>query len=238
MSLSLQLRSWFSSDSILGESVCVLVTQSCLTLSDPMDCGPPASSVHGILQARILEWIAIPFSRGSSRPRAHTQASRIAGIFLTIWATREAPESLLMSSMLRATSGSPWWEYHCWLILLGRFSSSWLNLSHSINVLEHKLSQNLSNMTTLILEFMCQQAPPINCFACSLWATFPPLSCSPSLRITACWQPAPSTFTCSALSLHSFSFPIVLFYQRSPVFVNLDIHLGLTVDLISPLMLH
>ena len=87
--------------------VCVLVTQSCLTLSDPMDCGPPASSVHGILQARILEWIAIPFSRGSSRPRAHTQASRIAGRFLTIWATRGAPESLLMSSMLRATSGSP-----------------------------------------------------------------------------------------------------------------------------------
>ena len=47
----------------------VLVAQSCPTRCDPMDCGPPGSSVHGILQARILEWIAIPFSRGSSRPR-------------------------------------------------------------------------------------------------------------------------------------------------------------------------
>ena len=42
----------------------VFVTQSCLTLCDPMDCGPPDSSVHGILQARILEWVAILFSRG------------------------------------------------------------------------------------------------------------------------------------------------------------------------------
>ena len=42
------------------------LTQSCLTLSDPMDCSPPGSSVHGILQARILEWVAMPFFRGSS----------------------------------------------------------------------------------------------------------------------------------------------------------------------------
>ena len=47
---------------------CVLVTQSCLTLCDPMDCSPPGSSAHGILQGRILEWLAIPFSRGSSWP--------------------------------------------------------------------------------------------------------------------------------------------------------------------------
>ena len=47
----------------------MLVAQSSLTLCDPMDCSPPDSSVHGILQARILEWVAIPFSRGSSQPR-------------------------------------------------------------------------------------------------------------------------------------------------------------------------
>ena len=47
----------------------VLVTQSCLTLCNPIAYSLPDSSVHGILQARILEWIAIPFSRGSSRPR-------------------------------------------------------------------------------------------------------------------------------------------------------------------------
>ena len=55
-----------------SESVKVLVSQLCLTLCDPMDCNPPASSVHGITQARILEWVAIPFSRGSSQPRGWT----------------------------------------------------------------------------------------------------------------------------------------------------------------------
>ena len=60
---------------------CVLVTQSCLTLCNPMDCSPPSSSVHGILQARILEWVTMPFSRGSSWPRDQTQVYRIAGRF-------------------------------------------------------------------------------------------------------------------------------------------------------------
>ena len=56
----------------------VLVVQLCLTLCDPMDCSSPGSSVHGILQARILEYVAIPFSRGSSQPRDQTQVSGIA----------------------------------------------------------------------------------------------------------------------------------------------------------------
>ena len=68
----------------------VLVAQSCPTLCSPMDCSPPGSSVHGILQARILEWVAAPFSRGDSPPRDRTQISCIAGRFFTIWATREA----------------------------------------------------------------------------------------------------------------------------------------------------
>ena len=55
----------------------VLVTQSCLTLCDPMDCSPPGSSVHGILQARILVWVAILFSKGSSRSRDRTQVSAL-----------------------------------------------------------------------------------------------------------------------------------------------------------------
>ena len=49
--------------------VCAKSLQSYLTLCDPMDCSPPGSSVHGILQARILEWVAMPFSRESSQPR-------------------------------------------------------------------------------------------------------------------------------------------------------------------------
>ena len=67
------------------------VTQSCLTLCDPMDCSPPGSSVHGVFQARILEWGAISFSRGSSQPRDQTWVSYMAGRFFIIWATGEAP---------------------------------------------------------------------------------------------------------------------------------------------------
>ena len=62
----------------------MLVTQSCPTLCDLTDYSPPGSSVHGILQARILEWVAIPFSRVSSPPRDQTQVSCIAGMFFTI----------------------------------------------------------------------------------------------------------------------------------------------------------
>ena len=70
-------------------SVYVLAPQSCLTLCDPMDCSRSGSSVHGILQARTLEWVTIPFSRGSSRPRDRTQVSCIAGRFFSIWTTSE-----------------------------------------------------------------------------------------------------------------------------------------------------
>ena len=66
------------------------VAQSCPTLCNPMDCSSPGFSVHGILQARILEWVAISFSRGSSRPRDQTQVFCIAGRRFNIWATREA----------------------------------------------------------------------------------------------------------------------------------------------------
>ena len=65
----------------------VKVAQSCPTLCDPIDY-----TVHGILQARILEWVAFPFSRGSSQPRDRTQVSSVAGRFFTSWATREAQE--------------------------------------------------------------------------------------------------------------------------------------------------
>ena len=86
----------------------VLVAQSCPTLCNPMNCGPPGSSVHGILQARILEWIAIPFSRGSSRPRDRTWVSCIANRFFTIWATgkipREGSHSLLQGFFLNQGS--------------------------------------------------------------------------------------------------------------------------------------
>ena len=62
----------------------VKVTQSCPALCDPMDYSLLGSSIHGILQTRILEWVAIPFSRGSSQPQDQTQVSCIAGRFFTI----------------------------------------------------------------------------------------------------------------------------------------------------------
>ena len=68
----------------------VWVTQLCPTLCDPMDCSLPGSSVHGIFQARILEWVDIPFTRGSSWPRDWTWFSCIAGRFFTVWTIREA----------------------------------------------------------------------------------------------------------------------------------------------------
>ena len=70
--------------SILLDPLLVLITQLYLTLCDPIDCSLPGSSAHGISQARILEWVAIPFSRESSQARDKTQVSCIASSFFTI----------------------------------------------------------------------------------------------------------------------------------------------------------
>ena len=68
----------------------VLLAQSCLTLCDSMDCSPPGSSVHWIIQGRLLEWVAISPSREPSQPRNWTFACCISGRFFTVCATREA----------------------------------------------------------------------------------------------------------------------------------------------------
>ena len=75
------------------KKVKVLVAQLCLTLCNPINCSPPGSSVLGILQARVLEWVVIPFSRGSSRPRGFTGrfASQIA---------EKAPNPAIMTLVL------------------------------------------------------------------------------------------------------------------------------------------
>ena len=78
------------------------VAQSCPSLCDPMDCSLPGSSVHGIFQARVLEWVAISFSRESSQPRDWTRVSHIAGRRFIVWATRE---DLLYKSFLICCSG-------------------------------------------------------------------------------------------------------------------------------------
>ena len=73
---------------LLGHEWVHEVAQSCPTLYNPMDCSPSGSSVHGIFQARVLEWVAISFSRRSFQPRDWTRVSHIVGF--TVWATREA----------------------------------------------------------------------------------------------------------------------------------------------------
>ena len=90
-SVCIELSLW-----LLLSKKCMLVIQSCLTLCGPMDCNPSGSAAHGILQARLLEGVAIPFCRGSSWPRDQTQISCIAGRFFTIWATREAHKGSLI----------------------------------------------------------------------------------------------------------------------------------------------
>ena len=73
-------------------AVLCLVTQSCPTLWDPMDCSPPGSSLHGDSPGMgcLLEWVVKPSSREFSQPRDWTEVSGLAGRFFTVWATREA----------------------------------------------------------------------------------------------------------------------------------------------------
>ena len=79
-------------------SIHCLVAQLCLTVCDPMDCSPSAPLSMGILQASILEWVAMPSSRASSQPRDQTQVSCIAGGFFTVWATKEVLYSIWSDS--------------------------------------------------------------------------------------------------------------------------------------------
>ena len=82
---------------------------SCIWLCDPIDCSLPGSSIHGIFLARVLEWVAISFSREFSQPRDWTWVSHIAGRRFTVWATREAqtpsrntPSIVISKTVLRA----------------------------------------------------------------------------------------------------------------------------------------
>ena len=94
-----KITQWFVYTCMLSCSV----TQSCLTLCNSMDYSPLGSSVHRSFQARILEWVAIPFSRGSSWPRDQTRVSCIAGRFFTTWATGEAKSTTLHCQLSSVT---------------------------------------------------------------------------------------------------------------------------------------
>ena len=126
----------------IGVKMKVLVAQLCLTLCDPMDCIPPDSSVHGILQARILEWIAILFSRGSSWSRDQTKISCIVGRFFTIWATREA-----QYSQLTMVSGEQWRDsaIHIYTSILSQTSFP----SRLPHIMQDSVPHNVQAFTSL-----------------------------------------------------------------------------------------
>ena len=115
----------------------VVITQSFLTLCNPMNCSPPGSSAHGIFQARILEGVAIPVSRGSARPRGRAWVFFIAGRFFTNWATREAPcRGIYRKHELTV---SPWTNYlaslsHSFLFRLILAFWSWHQDERSLSI--------------------------------------------------------------------------------------------------------
>ena len=82
---------------------------SCVQLCDPVDCSPPGSSVHGILQARILEWVAISFSRGSFQPRDRSQVSHTAGRLFTIWSGNPLGGAYKRRDGIVTGEGGVWW---------------------------------------------------------------------------------------------------------------------------------
>ena len=90
--------SWFAPGNVVSECAC-LVSQSCLTLCNHMGCRPPGSSVCGLSQTRILEWVAITLSRGSSWPRDQTCISCIGRWILYCWAIWEVQEQKCLQTI-------------------------------------------------------------------------------------------------------------------------------------------
>ena len=139
----------------------VLVAQSWLTLRDPMDYSPPGSSVHGILQARILECVAIPFSKASSWPRDQTWVSHIEGRFFTIWATRKAP--CPKWSQLSVQFSSVQSLSHVWLFVTPWITARQASLSITISWSSLRLTSIESVMPSSHLILCCPLLllPPI-----------------------------------------------------------------------------
>ena len=120
-----------------------LAAQSCPTPCDPIDYSLPGSSICGILQARKLEWVAIPFYRGSSRPRDQTWVCCITGRFFTIWATREA--HIYMHKIHIKQYSQVFYvrkykqKFHDWFKLIKSFNVCFFLLYLSLSTLPSKL---------------------------------------------------------------------------------------------------
>ena len=104
----------------------MLIAQSC-PICNPMDCSPQASSVHGILQERILEWVATPFNMEFSWPRNQMWVSCITGKFFTIWASSKVILSILGNSKMKIKHR---WSYHWKLKKLTALSAKLNKILH------------------------------------------------------------------------------------------------------------
>ena len=139
--------------------VCVLVTQSCPVLCDPVDCSLLGSSDHGILQARILEWIAISFSRGSPQPRDQIHTSCIEGSFFTIWATRKALRmrylQKIISRLCSLTSSNPYKDIHFYQFITPNLTVKNQELETSIIMV-----RNIITLEDIHLESLINRSMP------------------------------------------------------------------------------
>ena len=100
--------------------LCVcLVAQSWLTLCNPIDCSPPGSSVHGILQARTLEWVAFPFSRGLSDPRIKPKSPELQADFLPLEPHQRSPMMLIRWCYFKSSQPALQGTYTSYITLLG-----------------------------------------------------------------------------------------------------------------------
>ena len=133
--------------------------QLCSTLWDPVDCSLPGSCIHGIPQARILEWVAIPFFRGSSWCRDRIPVFCIAGWFFTIWATREAPEDEIVKEHhwlngceFEQTPGDSE-DREAWHAAVHRVTKSRTQLSDGTTASRDKLGVSNHTITDFCLSF-------------------------------------------------------------------------------------
>ena len=167
----------------------VLVVQLCLTLCDPMDCSPFRSSVQGILQVRILEWVAISFSNGSSQPRDQSCVSwspALAGRYFTIWATWETLHAFLLNPI------------------------NTIQLSFKVTSWNQSVLWSISSFLRTLVSSQC------NTLLVFLWPSWPPFFMSSQslpgqvfLRLISCaFWPHPSTS-----ALYAFFLGNIISYQ-------------------------
>ena len=152
--------------------VCVLVAESWPTLCDPMDYSLPGSSVHGSLQARILEWVAIHFSRGLPDPRIKFGSSCTAGTFFTVWDTREAHGQCPWDTFLNVSQS----------VSQSIQSLSCVQLFATPGTSGHQASLSITNSQSLLKLMSIEPVIPSN-HLILCWPLLLPPSIFPSIRV-------------------------------------------------------